>query len=246
MAVSAVPEEVKSLFNKAKDIFDLVVLGEIDMGKLFPFRSEVDVDRRSSRVLSLTESETHDIFDALASETSRNIYRQLYEEPTTASNLAKQVDTSVQNVRYHLDKLTDAGLIQQVDTWYSSRGNEMAVYSAADEALIVAGDEQQTSELRTALEGTIGAVLLLAAASLLIDWVVFEFFAESVSTTENVLYATGFDADPGLVSQSTDSSGSVIPESIRTLRPGVVAFVGGLAAIGAVLVVNYALETVRR
>lgn len=214
------------------------------MGKLFPFRSEVDVDRRKSRVLPLSESETHDIFDALASETSRNIYRHLYEEPTTASDLANEVDTSVQNVRYHLDKLTDAGLIQQVDTWYSSRGNEMAVYSATDEALIVAGDEQQTSELRTAIEGVMGALVLLAAASLLIDWAVLELFAESiVDTGEGFTTADVGDSGPTPQMDSNPTSGPLsIQDSVLNLRPGVIAFAGGLVAIGAMLLAGYVLD----
>jgi len=43
----------------------------------------------------------------------------LYEEPQTASDIAKSLDMSVQNAKYHLDKLEEAGLIEIIDIWYS-------------------------------------------------------------------------------------------------------------------------------
>jgi len=39
----------------------------------------------------------------------------LYEEPQTASDIAKSLDMSVQNAKYHLDKLEEAGLIEIID-----------------------------------------------------------------------------------------------------------------------------------
>jgi len=53
----------------------------------------------------------------------------LYEEPQTASDIAKSLDMSVQNAKYHLDKLEEAGLIEIIDIWYSDRGREMNVYA---------------------------------------------------------------------------------------------------------------------
>ncbi len=200
------------------------------MSKMFPFRSEVNIERRNSRILSLKEAETDAVFDALASETSRAIYNHLYEQPSTASDIANEVDTSVQNVRYHLEKLSKAGLIDEVDTWYSSRGNEMSVYAATDEAIVLAGDRFQESELRTALEGVIGALIVLAGVSLAFDWAVVELFSESVRVVESMELANTQDASPGsgFIASSPVDYGD---RTVLNFRPGVIAFLGGLIAL---------------
>jgi len=60
----------------------------------------------------------------------------LYEEPQTASDIAKSLDMSVQNAKYHLDKLEEAGLIEIIDIWYSDRGREMNVYAPTSSSII--------------------------------------------------------------------------------------------------------------
>lgn len=112
------------------------------------------------------------VFSALSSGTARRIVATLHEEPKTQSEIADAIETSVQNVRYHLDKLESAGLVEIVDTWYSSRGNEMKVYAPADGALIVSGDEGKASRLKAALSRLIGGVGVVALASLVVQSVV--------------------------------------------------------------------------
>ena len=140
------------------------------MARLFPFRPESPELRQEPRLVNLDDGTADEVFAALSSDTARNILTELYEEPTTASEVADAVDTSLQNARYHLDKLTDAGLIEDVDTWYSSRGTEMTVYAPTNEPLVVAaGREESTGILREALQRVLGAVGVLGLASLVVD-----------------------------------------------------------------------------
>jgi predicted ArsR family transcriptional regulator len=68
----------------------------------------------------------------------------LYDQPKTASEVADTVDTSLQNVNYHLNNLTDCNLIEVADTLYSDQGKEMKVYSPTSEALVLfASDDLQ-------------------------------------------------------------------------------------------------------
>jgi DNA-binding transcriptional ArsR family regulator len=81
------------------------------------------------------------MIEALASTTARAIVAALDAEPMAPAALADRVDTSLQNTLYHLDRLTEAGLLEVVDTGYSARGNEMDVYApAADPVVICVGD----------------------------------------------------------------------------------------------------------
>lgn len=139
------------------------------MSSLLPIRSDASPGQQDPRVVDLEGEEADEVFGALSSKTARRIVTELHEEPRTQSDLADDVDTTVQNVRYHLDKLDDAGLVEVVDTWYSSRGNEMKVYAPADGALIVSGDRGRASRLKTALSRLVGGVSVIGLASLLVQ-----------------------------------------------------------------------------
>jgi DNA-binding transcriptional ArsR family regulator len=147
------------------------------MSRLLPFQSDADVpEDRAPRVVDLEGEDAEKVFGALSSETAREIFTALHEEPMTASDVADAVDSSIQNVRYHLENLGDAGLVDVVDTWYSSRGNEMKVYAPKDGPLIVSSDESRASRIRTALSRLVGGVGALAASSLLVQYAWDELF----------------------------------------------------------------------
>ncbi len=146
------------------------------MARLFPLRSETPSQEGPPRVVGLEDEEADAVFAALSSTTARRIYARLNEEPATPSDVADAVDSSIQNVRYHLEKLEEAGLVEVVDTWYSSRGNEMSVYAPANGPLIVTGDETKAGRLREALSRFLGGVAALAGGSLLVQALADRFF----------------------------------------------------------------------
>jgi DNA-binding transcriptional ArsR family regulator len=122
------------------------------------------------RVVDVESEEADEVFDALASETARRLLTQLHESPAPPAKLADSVDTSVQNVQYHLAKLEDAGAIEVVDTAYSEKGREMDVYAPADQALVIfAGDEEESSTLRTAISRLLGSLGIVALASAVVQ-----------------------------------------------------------------------------
>jgi DNA-binding transcriptional ArsR family regulator len=137
------------------------------MGSLFPLRGEAEQSPGSPRVLDLEDEATGEALSALASETAREILSLLYERPRTAPEVREEVGTSLQNVHYHLEKLQDADLVQPAGTGYSEKGNEMTVFAPASRAVVLfAGEERDRSRLREFLSRLLGAVGLLAAASL--------------------------------------------------------------------------------
>lgn len=140
------------------------------MARLFPLRSETPAKEGQPRVVDLEDEDADAVFSALSSTTARRIYSRLNEEPGTPSDVAEAIDSSIQNVRYHLEKLEDAGLVEVVDTWYSSRGNEMSVYATADGPLIVTSDKSRAEQLRDALSRYLGGVAVLAGASLFLQY----------------------------------------------------------------------------
>lgn len=118
---------------------------------LLPARSTVERDDVESSVLDL-DDDTDRVFSVLRSDTAWEILTTLYDEPTVASELADRVDTSPQNVQYHLDNLLEADLVTVADTWYSAKGKEMNVYAPANEPLVlVIGGSDAEGTCRRAL-----------------------------------------------------------------------------------------------
>ncbi|MGQ3411238.1 ArsR/SmtB family transcription factor [Natrinema sp. LN54] len=149
------------------------------MARLFPFRSDTAAEEGQPRVVDLEGEDADAVFGALSSTTARRIYSRLDDEPGTPSDIADAVDSSIQNVRYHLENLKDAGLVEVVDTWYSSRGNEMSVYATTDGPLIVTSDESRATQLKEALSRFIGGVGALAGGSLLVQYAMTQWLAPS-------------------------------------------------------------------
>lgn len=101
----------------------------IQVTSAFPRRPELEPPDREGTAITLTDEANAELFDALGSTTGRELLQLLTDEPLPPADLAEKTDTSLQNVHYHLRKLEEAELIEQVGTWYSSRGQEMAVYA---------------------------------------------------------------------------------------------------------------------
>lgn len=81
--------------------------------------------------------EAGEVIDALTSETARSMLQALLDEPKPISALATATGVSIQTASYHLGKLQAAGLIEEVDTWYSAKGREMSVYAPVHDVLVV-------------------------------------------------------------------------------------------------------------
>lgn len=112
--------------------------------------SDVDPEQEPT-VVSLDDADA--MIEALASETRRRIVAALGEEPMPPSGVAEAVDTSLQNVVYHLDTLTDVGLVEVVETGYSARGAEMDLYApTAAPVVICVGDERSERLVASAVD----------------------------------------------------------------------------------------------
>jgi DNA-binding transcriptional ArsR family regulator len=141
------------------------------MADLLPSRSDAGGPASDDpKVVGLDSDAADDLISALSSRTARRVLAELHEDPASPSALADRVDTSLQNVQYHIENLSDADVIEVVDTVYSEKGREMKVYAPSDRALVVfAGTEQETTGLKAALKSLLGGVGVLALASVVVD-----------------------------------------------------------------------------
>lgn len=105
------------------------------MSSPLPLRRTIDHKPHQQSAIKLDDENSSVVLESLASENSRKILIALAENPETASGVAQEINTSLQNVNYHLNNLLDAGLVTDVGTWYSSKGKKMTVYGVTSERL---------------------------------------------------------------------------------------------------------------
>lgn len=192
------------------------------MSGLLPSEPPEGEDREGDlRVLWLDDEESDELISSLSSDTARSILTTLYDEPATASELSERVDTSIQNVRHHLTRLQDAGLVQVSDTRYSVKGREMNVYAPVDDSLVVCvGRADDRSTFLDSLKRLVGTVAVLGLLSLVVQ---ATFGAGVVSL-----------GGPGTAPRVGDSLGGATGPVLGLLPPGAAFLAGGLLVLALV------------
>jgi len=219
---------------------------------LLPSRPDASAaDDAEPRVVGVDSDDADELLSALSSETARRLLGELHEDPAPPAELADRVDTSLQNAQYHLSNLQDAGAVEVVDTAYSQKGREMDVYAPADQPLVIfAGNETETTSIRTALTRLLGGFGILAVAALAVQ----QLFGDSLGS----LFGGGGDGT-GAATPSGDGAAALagtptpggsnaadVPTETATataeaagLSPGVLFFLGGATVLVAGFVVWY-------
>jgi len=152
------------------------------MSRLLPSLPDSTPEERDPRVVDVDDDDAEDVIAALGSETARNALSALHEEPATTSELADELDTSLQNVQYHLSKLSDADVVDVVDTTYSEKGREMNVYAPTDEPLVLfAGGADESTGIKTALKKLLGGYGIIGLAALATQEAFTSFLSETAT-----------------------------------------------------------------
>ncbi|WP_152421551.1 ArsR/SmtB family transcription factor [Haloferax gibbonsii] len=93
----------------------------------------------------------------------------MYDDPAAPSEIAERLNMSVQSVSYHLENLSEAGIIQVADTMYSEKGKEMKIYAPADNPVVLfVGTENRKHGLRDVIKRLLGATGLVFLGSVLL------------------------------------------------------------------------------
>ncbi|MFW6436159.1 MAG: ArsR/SmtB family transcription factor [Halococcoides sp.] len=201
------------------------------MGRLLEITHRTTDGPDGPRVFDLDSPEGEVAIDSLSSETARRLLSALYDRPATPPELRDEIGTSLQNVHYHLEQLSDAGLIRKGGVSYSEKGTEMSVYEPAGEALlVVAGERSVRDRVRSLVTRVLGGVGTLAVATLAFAIGLDLFYSPSTSRdagSESADYWVGAEA--------------TAEEAAATAQPPVdpvIAFaLGGLVVLLVVLAV---------
>ncbi len=103
-------------------------------------------------ILSPGESRAQKIAKAISSGTANDILHLLGDGQKSATDITGSLDLPMSTVKYHLDNLLDAGLVEVVETKYSIKGREIKVYALRDQLLIVAPRMQNVSRSSSSMD----------------------------------------------------------------------------------------------
>ena len=217
------------------------------MADLLPSSSDADPTQDGNpRVLGVDSDDADDLLGALSSGTARTLLSELHDDPATPSELSDRVDTSLQNVQYHLGNLEEADLVEPVDTVYSEKGREMTVYAPTDQPLVLfAGREEETTGLKDALSRVLGIAVALGVVSAAVQYA----FDQGLLGLGPEPQVTGEPGDAGgsnggqVGIMSTDAQTTTTTQAadgaadamFNALPPGLLFFAGGVLvlALGA-------------
>lgn len=184
-----------------------------------------------ARIVDIADAEADEVLDALSADTRRATYQALFDDPATTSELADRLDTSVQNVHHHLSVLQDVGLVEPVDTVYSSRGNEMNVYGPASDPLVFVGQQDQAARVERSLANVVSGIALLGVASLLVQVAAERFWQTSVDPATTV-------GSAGYPTGSVTTVETLAWVLFEVVEPGVFFFVACLFIAGVLLQIS--------
>lgn len=186
-------------------------------------------EEHEPRVVELSDPTADTVFSALSGSTAREILQLLNEQPRTMSELAAELDTSVQNVDYHMQKLIDADLVHVVDTRYSAKQTEMKVYAARNTTIALYGNHPAIEYLRDFLREVLGIVLLLGVATVVLYVALISWLDEPDTP----------DLGPGDGSPVSDHGDIFLDPLFLLLLAGVGLLIVALIVIKLVLRIRY-------
>jgi len=115
-------------------------------------------------ILSPGDIRAQKIAKAISSGTANDILHLLGDEQKSATDITGSLDLPMSTVKYHLDNLLDAGLVEVVETKYSVKGREIKVYALRDQLLIVAPKMQNVRSLLLKYASLFAVVALASLA----------------------------------------------------------------------------------
>ena len=185
---------------------------------------EVELD--TTEFIELGSERAEVVLDALSSKTTREIFVELYNNPSTISKISNEREETLQNIKYHIDKLEEARLIEKESEHYSEKGNKMALYAPTNEAvLLVAGVEEKKQSLKSKLKPLsiplfAGGLLALLSRSILHQKTETRTVEETTtievdSGEENEVSIEGENVSPDTTEPDTNTYTDTITENIE-------------------------------
>lgn len=197
--------------------------------------------------------EAQKIAKAMSSPTSADLFNALSDCPMSATALAERSELPLTTVKYHLENMLSAGLIEVTDTRWSAKGREMKIYAIKDQVVVIA--PKKKVDIRGIVERygvAAGALAVISALGLAIPSTLLGFIQGTPSVPEitPALAKTGqLSVELGEVqtlalANPTDTAATISSMPLWIHEAVMVFFVAGIVILA--LMMAYEVYSIRR
>ena len=175
-------------------------------------------------LVSLSESRTKELAQAVSNETCRKILDYLAENEATESELAEKLEIPISTVHYNLQQLQKGGLVDVEEYHYSEKGKEVNHYSLSKKYIIIA---PSTTGIKTKLKSILPMAIITVVGAGLIH-----LLTNGIGTFKGVAEeALPADEEFMLTAAETGQAQAGLPISLWFL-------LGGIAVIAVYLIIS--------
>ncbi|HKM41674.1 MAG TPA: helix-turn-helix domain-containing protein [Methanocorpusculum sp.] len=115
-------------------------------------------------VLEHGSPEAQKIAKAMSSPTSADLFNALTGNPQSATALSVTTGLPLTTVKYHLENMLDAGLVEISRTRWSEKGREMKIYAIKDQVVVFAPRKTVNATGIVEKYGTLAGVTAIACS----------------------------------------------------------------------------------
>jgi DNA-binding transcriptional ArsR family regulator len=115
-------------------------------------------------VLEHGSLEAQKVAKAMSSPTSADLFNALTGNPQSATALAERTGLPLTTVKYHLENMLSAGLVEISNTRWSEKGREMKIYAVKDQVVVFT--PRKTVDVKGIVEryGTMAGVIAIGCS----------------------------------------------------------------------------------
>ena len=172
-------------------------------------------------VLEPGDERAQKIGKAMASPTANEILHLLSGGPKTASDLTGLLNIPMGTLKYHIENLLEAGIVEISETRYSVKGREVKVYALRDQLLIVA---PKMTNIRSLLLKYASLFVVVIVASMALLAVLPLFDPGMQVAAPQAIPGAGDTREAGILAEGAPSVDRSIPS---TAAPVLAFFMGG-------------------
>jgi len=190
-------------------------------------------------VLEPGDDRARKIGRAMANKTAGEILGLLREGEQALSQLSEALEQPITTVKYHVDNLLDAGMIEIVDTRYSEKGRKIKIYGVCEQVVIVSPGKADIQSILMKYASLFGILIFASLAA----GIFFQMIP--VQVPEMVPMTAGAGDEPTVLRATLTSYSDGAGDLDMGLRWFVLAFFSGGCLVILMLIIYEILLVMR-
>lgn len=119
-------------------------------------------------LVSMDDEKSKKLGEIISNPSARKIINLLAEKELSISEIAREFSMPINSVQYNVEKLLEAGVIEESKSFWSIKGKKMPVYKAANKLIVIS--PKKTSNFYSKIKSVIPVVLVSGVFTGMFMW----------------------------------------------------------------------------